>query len=116
MFRLRPANGQQVLRAIVSGRLVSARRRSHNQSQTAEAVCAELNAGNANVRFEWKTNGSLRVQLANAAKRNAMNLGMYQSIGQALKFASDSEQVKCVIFEGKDGVYSSGNDLSKTFF
>lgn len=109
MFGLRSAKGQQILRAI--GQLVSTR----GHSQTAETLCAELNAGNPNVRFNWKTNGSLRVQLNNAAKRNAMNLGMYQSIGQALKFASDSEQVKCVIFEGKDGVYSSGNDLSKLF-
>ena len=109
MFRLRPATGRPI-RGIVASRLNQTRWCSH---QNADAFCAELNAEDQNVRFDWRTNGSFRVQLNNSAKRNAMNLAMYQAIGRALRFASDSEQVKCVIFEGKDGCYSSGNDLSK---
>ena len=106
MFRFRPI--QRVFSGF--GRLGQTRTCSHQNAPSA--FCAELNAENAKVHFHWRPNGSLRVQLNNLAKRNAMNLVMYQSIGRALRFASDSEQVKCVIFEGKDGCYSSGNDLS----
>lgn len=78
-----------------------------------KSICAQLNNETDYVIYKFKENGSLRIKLNNPTKRNAFNLSMYHSIGKALKLASNNEQVKCVIFRGSNGFYSSGNDLSK---
>ena len=81
-------------------------------SQDVRSICAKLNDETKNVIYNCNENGSLRIQLHNPSKRNAFNLEMYQSIGQTLRLASDHEQIRCVIFSGNNGFYSSGNDLS----
>lgn len=105
----------RVLRPILSGHLDQLRKLSSLSSPECDLqlICSELNKQCDNVIYSYKENGSLRVQLNNTRKKNAMNLQMYQSIGQALKIASDNEKIKCVIFRGNEGFYSSGNDLSK---
>ena len=106
---LKIGRNQKILKQIAK----QSNRQNSNELNEIKLIFNKLNDRNQNVNYEWKTNGSLQIQLNNPTKRNAMNLAMYQSIGNALKIASDNKQVKCVIFKGKDGFYSSGNDLSK---
>lgn len=62
------------------------------------------------VRTETRA-GVLHVTLARPEKKNALTLGMYDALREALEAAAAPE-IRVVLLTGSEGVFTAGNDLS----
>lgn len=62
--------------------------------------------------FESRDNGLLTLQLNRPSRYNALNLGMYRGIVDALNTSATQPQVKAVMLKASGAMFSSGNDLS----
>lgn len=55
--------------------------------------------------------GVARLQLLRPARRNALDLGMYDELSDALGRAAGDAQVRCLLLSGSDGAFCAGNDI-----
>ena len=55
--------------------------------------------------------GVLRLTLDRPAKKNALTRAMYAGLADALEQAAADRAVRVVLVQGKDGVFTAGNDL-----
>jgi len=55
--------------------------------------------------------GILRVELNRPAQKNAMTAGMYTSLANAFKAASEDEAVRVVLWHGAGDAFCAGNDI-----
>ncbi len=53
----------------------------------------------------------LRLGLDRAERRNALTLDMYSALADALNSAARNPQVRVIVIEGRNGCFTSGNDL-----
>jgi enoyl-CoA hydratase/carnithine racemase len=53
----------------------------------------------------------LTLRIARPEKKNALTLGMYETITAGLEYAAHSPEVRVVLVRGTDGVFTAGNDL-----
>ena len=51
------------------------------------------------------------IVFARPDKKNALTLDMYSAAAEALDEASNSDEVRCVVFSGAGGHFTAGNDL-----
>ncbi|MGC2519504.1 MAG: enoyl-CoA hydratase [Burkholderiales bacterium] len=56
--------------------------------------------------------GVLRIGFDRAEKKNAITVAMYRALAEALDAAAADGAVRVVLFHGKPGIFTSGNDLS----
>ena len=56
-------------------------------------------------------NGVATIEIARPEKKNALTQAMYEAMADALHAASDDTAVRCVLFTGQPGLFTSGNDL-----
>lgn len=58
------------------------------------------------------SDGVLRIGINRPDKRNALTVGMYAELGDALERAESDPAVRAVLLHGHETVFSSGNDLA----
>jgi enoyl-CoA hydratase/carnithine racemase len=56
--------------------------------------------------------GVCTITLNRAAKKNSITAAMYQSMADALAAAKDDANVRVVVFQGHETVFSAGNDIA----
>ncbi len=56
-------------------------------------------------------NGVATIEIARPEKKNALTQAMYAAMADALTAASADVAVRCVLFTGQPGLFTSGNDL-----
>jgi len=56
-------------------------------------------------------NGILTIEFNRPEKKNAITAAMYQTMADALDSAESNAQVRAILFVGKPGIYTAGNDL-----
>ncbi|WP_228937999.1 enoyl-CoA hydratase-related protein [Paraburkholderia saeva] len=54
----------------------------------------------------------MSLTLARPERRNALTLGMYRALADALTAATHDSQIKVVLLTGADGYFTAGNDLA----
>ncbi|MDR3477361.1 MAG: enoyl-CoA hydratase [Gammaproteobacteria bacterium] len=57
------------------------------------------------------TNNILTIQFNRPHKKNSITAAMYQTMADALHNANEDPSVRVILFRGKEGVFSAGNDL-----
>ncbi|HEX7759731.1 MAG TPA: enoyl-CoA hydratase-related protein [Caulobacteraceae bacterium] len=57
--------------------------------------------------------GITRLTIASPGKKNALSQAMYLAICAALDAAAAADDVKVVVLQGADGVFTSGNDVAE---
>ena len=45
-------------------------------------------------------------------KKNSLTAAMYSAMADALQAAQDDAQVRCVVFQGNEAIFSAGNDIA----
>ncbi len=45
-------------------------------------------------------------------KKNSITAAMYSTMADALQVAQDDAQVRCVVFQGNEAIFSAGNDIA----
>jgi len=45
-------------------------------------------------------------------KKNSITAAMYSAMADALQVAQDDAQVRCVVFQGNEAIFSAGNDIA----
>ncbi len=55
--------------------------------------------------------GILAITLKRPAKKNALNLEMYQCLNEALQAARTDDEIRVVLLQGNENCFTSGNDL-----
>jgi len=55
--------------------------------------------------------GVATIEIARAEKKNALTLGMYTAMADALNAAGANSSVRAVLIAGQPGIFTSGNDL-----
>lgn len=63
-----------------------------------------------NILIENK-DGILRIEINRPEKKNALTADMYQGMADAIKLAETDNQVRVLLIQGKDDVFTAGNDL-----
>jgi len=63
------------------------------------------------LRTDRPASGVLRLTISNPAKRNALDFAILDRLTQALTTLDDD--VRCVMLTGRDGMFSSGYDISE---
>ena len=56
-------------------------------------------------------NGVATIEIARPEKKNAITIGMYQAMEEALVAAGADPAVRAVLLTGQPGIFTSGNDL-----
>jgi enoyl-CoA hydratase/carnithine racemase len=56
--------------------------------------------------------GVARLTIASPGKKNALSQAMYLALCDALNAAAAADEVKVVVLQGADGVFTSGNDVA----
>jgi len=59
-----------------------------------------------------RTDSVLTVRLDRPDKKNAIDRAMYGAMAQALRDAEQNDDLRCVVFAGTSGAFSSGNDIA----
>ncbi|KAH7485430.1 hypothetical protein KRP22_006581 [Phytophthora ramorum] len=80
-------------------------------AQDAEAAESTAAAGSEDLRVDIES-GLLTIQLNRPTKFNAINIGMYEGLTQALESSRTQSNVKAVLLKSTGEYFSSGNDLS----
>lgn len=58
-----------------------------------------------------KQNNLCRITLNREAKKNALTHGMYESLADAIEFAEQDEDIRCILIEARGDCFCAGNDL-----
>ncbi len=58
-----------------------------------------------------KKDGVLTIELNRPDKKNAITSGMYRTMAEALEAAEADAAVRAILFHGRSGVFTAGNDL-----
>ena len=53
----------------------------------------------------------LRIRMNRPEKKNALSKAMYSAMADAVEASNSDSEVRCILFEGTDGCFSSGNDI-----
>ncbi len=56
-------------------------------------------------------NGVATIEIARPEKKNALTVGMYQAMADALNAAGEDNAVRAVLITGQPGIFTSGNDI-----
>lgn len=56
-------------------------------------------------------NGVASIEIARPEKKNALTLGMYASMAEALHAALLNDAVRAILIAGQPGIFTSGNDI-----
>ncbi|WOI52645.1 enoyl-CoA hydratase-related protein [Parvularcula sp. LCG005] len=56
-------------------------------------------------------NGVLRIRLAREDKKNALTIDMYEALVAAFSRAEDTPDIRVIMLEGGDEIFTAGNDL-----
>jgi enoyl-CoA hydratase/carnithine racemase len=57
------------------------------------------------------TDGIAQLQLGRPEKKNALDLGMYDEISDAIGHAAADSRVRCLLLSGAHGAFCAGNDI-----
>lgn len=63
------------------------------------------------VEYEER-NGVLLVTMNRPEKKNALNGEMYGALADGIQYVEDSPSLRVIVFTGKDGAFTAGNDLN----
>lgn len=53
----------------------------------------------------------LRIRMNRPDKKNALSREMYTAMAEAVEASNSDSEVRCILFEGTNGCFSSGNDI-----
>lgn len=57
-------------------------------------------------------NGVMRIRFDRESKKNAITNEMYSALDRAFREAAANDEVRAILFEGGDEIFTAGNDLS----